>query len=90
MALPGETQYAHIASNGTTTLNAADGFLIRVALNTAGATGNTLTLLDGSAVISVIDTTTTRESIEIGVSYSTSLVAVLASGTPADLTVVFQ
>lgn len=86
--------YKHIDANATTTLKNGPGALIRVTINTKGATGNTLTLYDNTSgsgpVIAVIDTTTGVGSINFDeANFDTGLTAVMANGTAADVTVVF-
>ncbi|MHB2015308.1 MAG: hypothetical protein ACYCW6_00010 [Candidatus Xenobia bacterium] len=66
--------------------------LERVVINTKGASANVLTLYDGvdatGTVIAVIDTTAAVGALLYGINTDVGLYAVLATGTPADLTIV--
>lgn len=86
--------YKHISANtGGVAVCANACVLKRVTINTKGATSNLLTLFDNPSaasgnVIAAIDTTTGVDSLEYDVQCLTGLFAVLAAGTPADLTIV--
>lgn len=70
------------------------GFLHTLAINTKGATSNTLTLYDSTTgsgtVIAVIDTTVTPTYWLYDICFNTGLTIVSASGTGADYTVSFE
>lgn len=80
-------RYKHIDGSVTTpvTVRAGAGRLLRVILNTTGAT---LILKDGTDVIGVISTTATTGTYQYGVYCNTSI-TITASGT-CDATVVFD
>lgn len=82
------------ASNATTTIKSGAGVLKRVTVNTVGSASNTCTIYDNTAgsgtVIAVIDPTSAQGSIEYDLVFSTGLTIVTATGTAADLTLVYQ
>ena len=94
----GPYEATHITTNATTDVvtaaNAAHavqagGVLHAIAINTKGATANTATInVDGSAV-AVVDTTSTLGTIVYDIGFNQSLQVVTASGTAADLTVIW-
>lgn len=84
------SSYNHITTNTTTSVKASPGTLVSVIINTKGAALNTATIKDGSAIISVIDTTVQPGSFIFNCTFATSLSVVTATGTAPDITVVFQ
>lgn len=82
------------ASNATTTIKSGAGVLKRVTVNTVGSASNTCTIYDNTAgsgtVIAVIDPTSAQGSIEYDLVFSTGLTIVTATGTAADLTLVYK
>ena len=87
--------YSHIAANGTTQVTAATTRLTSVTINSKGGSSNTLTLYEGNIaavtaetapVIAVIDTTSAVVTLEFG-TWVQAVTAVLATGTPGDVTV---
>ena len=83
--------YAHLAANATTTLCPAPCELHTVCVNTKGAAANTLTLTDGANTIAVIDTVGIVGQVFLfDVQCRTNLVAVMQTGTAADVTVSFS
>jgi hypothetical protein len=83
--------YTHLNANGTVTIQAQ--ILVGVIFNTKGAAANVLTLRDGSAsgtIIAVIDTTApTAGWLHYGAQLlGGALIAVLATGTAADVTII--
>jgi len=70
------------------------GQLHSVNICVKGATSNLLTLYDGTstsgAVIANIDTTANVASLVLDVAFNNGLFAVLAAGTPSDITLTFQ
>ena len=82
------------ASNATTTIKSGAGVLKRVTVNTVGSASNTCTIYDNTAgsgtVIAVIDPTSAQGSIEYDLVFSTGLTIVTATGSAADLTLVYQ
>ena len=83
--------YAHIASNGNSTLSKAPCVLIGVTINSKGASANILTLYDGTSasapVIAVIDTTSVLGTLDYDVQCLNGLYAVMGTGTAGDVTV---
>lgn len=86
--------FHHIASNSTTTVKSGAGVLKRVTVNTIGSASNTCTIYDNTAgsgtIIAVIDPTQAQRTFEYDLVFSTGLTIVTATGTAADLTVVYQ
>lgn len=82
------------ASNATTTIKSGAGVLKRVTVNTIGSASNTCTIYDNTAgsgtIIAVIDPTQAQRTFEYDLVFSTGLTIVTATGTAADLTVVYQ
>ena len=78
----------HLTANGATTI-AHPCTLHAVTINSKGATANTLTLADGANTIAIIDTTASIGTLRFDVQCDTSLVATLATGTAADVTVIY-
>jgi hypothetical protein len=85
--------YIHLSANGTTVISAAgtNPRLGIVVINTKGV-GNTLTLhdadsADATKIIAIIDTTVAIGPLDYGQLALRALTAVLAGGTPADVTV---
>jgi len=89
------SNYAHLNSTGTTTIKSGAGILRRVVINTRGGVLNTFTIYDNTSgsgtVIAVIDTVNgVSGQFEYGVSFSTGLTVVNATGTSADITVIYE
>jgi hypothetical protein len=79
--------FVHLAANGTTAVFTGNLDLGIVVINTKGV-GNTLTLTDGAGnVIAIIDTTVAIGGIDYGQLALNGLVAILAGGTSADVTI---
>jgi hypothetical protein len=87
----GGIKYTHLAALATTTIKSGEGILHSVAINTKGATANTLTLYDNTAasgtIIAVIDTTSQIQTLLYDLQFTTGLTAVVAAGTAADITI---
>lgn len=83
-----------INANGTTVLKRGPGTLHRVVIGTKGAISNTLTLYDNTAasgtIISIVDTVNSTSDLEFDLDFNIGLTAVLATGTVAGVTVVFD
>ncbi len=83
----------NITTNATTTLKSRPGILAAIAINKAGASANTATIYDntvGSGTkIGTIDTTAGIGTIAYDAVFSTGLTIVTATGTAADLTVMW-
>lgn len=93
-AATGGYSFSHIAANTAgTTVKSGAGTLHSVTINTAGASSNVLTLYDNTAasgtVIAIIDTTTVR-TLVFDAAFATGLEAVLATGTAADVTILYK
>jgi len=89
------SSYAHLNSTGTTTIKSGAGILRRVVINTRGSIANTLTIYDNTSgsgtVIAAIDTVNgVSGHFEYNVAFSTGLTVVDASGTSADITVIYE
>ena len=88
------SSYAHLNSTGTTTIKSGAGILRRVVINTKGSASNTFTIYDNTSgsgtVIAAIDTVNgVSGHFEYNVAFSTGLTVVNASGTSADITVIY-
>lgn len=82
--------YTRINANGATNVQLQPCTLYAVTINTKGTTANTLTLTDGAGgpTIAVIDTVAPLgPSLFYKVQCKNGLVAVMATGTPADVTI---
>jgi len=89
------SSYAHLNSTGTTTIKSGAGILRRVVINTKGTGSNTLTIYDNTSgsgtVIAAIDTANgVSGHFEYNVAFSTGLTVVDATGTSADITVIYE
>ena len=85
--------YAHISTNTTTTIAGAPRILVAICINTKGASSNVATVYDGTSsdtAIAVIDTTVTYGCLTYNVALSKGLAVVTATGTAADLTLVYR
>ncbi len=88
----GGGSFANITTATTTAVKATPGVLERIIVNTAGA-GSTLTIYNntaGSGAKVGTMTTAAQGSFEFNVACSTGITVVSASGTPADITVVYR
>jgi hypothetical protein len=85
--------FANITTATTTAVKASAGVLVRVIVGTAGA-GSTLTIYNntGAGTDAPIATMTTaaQGSFEFNVTCSAGIKVVSASGTPANITVVYR
>lgn len=86
--LPVGFTFKNITTAATTTVKNSPGLVHTVTVNTKGVTSS-LVLKDGTTVIATIDTTL-GESLLLDVFCATSIVAVTAGGTPADVTIFFR
>lgn len=90
------SSYVHIAANGTTVVSGVPVKLHAVIVNSKGATSNTVTLYDNASaasgnVIAVIDTTSVPgDTNYYNLNTTKGLVAVMANGTAADITIVWE
>ncbi len=89
------SSYAHLNSTGTTTIKSGAGILRRVVINTKGSASNTFTIYDNTSgsgtVIAAIDTVNgVLGHFEYNVAFSTGLTVVDATGTSADITVIYE
>ncbi len=95
-ALGAPFPWAHENANiGATVVKASPGMLLFVVINTKGATGNTLTVYDAadgstSNVVAVIDTTSALGAISYNLSLTNGLTYAMATGSAADVTIVYQ
>jgi len=85
--------FLNVTTAATTVVKASAGVLERICVNTVGA-GSTITLYDNASAASgtKIGTLTSaiQGSLTYNVAFSNGLVAVTASGTPADITFVYR
>ena len=86
--------FTHISANGTSAaIKTGAGVLVSATVNTAGAAANVLTLYDSltgtGTVIAVIDATAIGQRLS-NLKFTTGLSAVLATGTAADITLVWR
>ena len=89
------SSYAHLNSTGTTTIKSGAGILRRVVVNTNGSGSNTFTIYDNTVgsgtVIATIDTVNAVGGFfEYGLAFSIGLTVVSATGTSADITVIYE
>jgi len=88
-------KYANITTNATTVLKRGAGTLRRVVINTNGAISNTAAIRDGvdatGALIATINTTASVGGVfEYDLDFFTGLTVVTATGTAANITVVYD
>lgn len=92
VAQSGANSYKNITTAATTAVKATAGVLERVIVNTAGA-GSTITLYDntaGSGTKIATMTSAAQGVLSFNCSFTTGLTAVTASGTPADITIIYR
>jgi len=89
------SSYAHLNANGTTTVKSGAGVLRRIVINTRAGILNTLTIYDNTtatgAVIGVVDTSDAEAgAFDYELDFTTGLTVVLAGGTAADITIIYE
>lgn len=89
------SSYSHLNANGTTTVKSGAGVLRRIVVNTKGSTANTLTIYDNTtatgAVIGAVDTVNAAGgAFDYELDFTTGLTVVLAGGTAADITIIYE
>jgi len=86
--------YENINTNTTTTVKSGSGVLKRIVVNKVGGASNTCTIYDNTTatgtIIGTIDPVHTQMVFEYDVVFNTGLTIVTATGTAADLTIVYQ
>lgn len=88
--------FVRIATNTTTNgIKSGAGILHKVVINTKGAAANTLTLYDNTTatgtVIAIIDTVNINsQALLYDLAFATGLSAITATGTAADITIVYR
>ena len=91
---PASSSYSHLNANGTTTVKSGAGVLRRIVINTRGGIINTLTIYDNTtatgAVIGVVDTANAGGAFDYELDFTTGLTVVLAGGTAADITIIYE
>ena len=91
---PASSSYLHLNANGTTTAKSGAGVLRRIIINTRGGIVNTLTIYDNTAatgaVIGAVDTVNAGGSFDYELDFTTGLTVVLAGGTAADITIIYE
>lgn len=92
--ISGNNQYTHISANtaGVAIGTAGQSTRLRsININTKGAASNVLTIYDGSStggtVVAVFDTTVSFGTFLFDLTLLGGLFVVLATGTPADITI---
>lgn len=87
--------FTRVNANGSAVIKPSPGVLLRVAINTLGSAGNTLTIFDNTAasgtVVCVIDTVTATVGrwLEYSCALNVGLAYTLATGGAADLTIIW-
>lgn len=91
---PASSSYLHLNANGTTTVKSGAGVLRRIVINTRGGIINTLTIYDNTAatgaVIGAVDTVNAGGAFNYELDFTTGLTVVLAGGTAADITIIYE
>jgi hypothetical protein len=91
---PAPSSYLHLNANGTTTAKSGAGVLRRIIINTRGGIVNTLTIYDNTAatgaVIGAVDTVNAGGAFDYELDFTTGLTVVLAGGTAADITIIYE
>lgn len=91
---PAPSSYLHLNANGTTTVKSGAGVLRRIVINTRGGIVNTLTIYDNTTatgtVIGVVDTINAGGAFDYELDFTTGLTVVLAGGTAADITIIYE
>ncbi len=86
--------YENINTNTTTVVKSGSGVLKRIVVNKVGGASNTCTIYDNTTatgtIIGTIDPVHTQMVFEYDVVFNTGLTIVTATGTAADLTIVYQ
>ncbi len=86
--------FSNITTNTTTTVKSGAGILHKVCINTKGASANTATIFDNTAgsgtKMGTLDTTADTACKVYDAAFATGLTVVTATGTAADLTVVYR
>lgn len=89
-----DPSYTHISTNTSTQVKTGAGYLFGISINTAGASSNVATIYDNTScattVIAVIDTTAIGNVDYKGLKFATGICITTATGTAADLTVVYK
>ena len=87
-------QFENMADNIETLIIQRPGKLINVTINQKGASSNKLSLYDGAdsngKIIATIDTTTSLGNFDFNVVCMKGLFAKLATGTAADITIIYD
>ena len=91
---PASSSYLHLNANGTTTVKSGAGVLRRLVINTRGGIVNTLTIYNNTAatgaVIGAVDTVNAGGAFDYELDFTTGLTVVLAGGTAADITIIYE
>ena len=86
--------FSNINTNTTSTVKSGAGVLKRIVVNKIGSSSNTCTIYDNTSgtgtIIATIDPVHTQMVFEYDVVFTTGLTIVTATGTAADLTIVYQ
>lgn len=86
--------FSNINTNTTSTVKSGAGVLKRIVVNKVGSSSNTCTIYDNTTaagtIIGTIDPVHTQMVFEYDVVFNTGLTIVTATGTAADLTIVYQ
>lgn len=93
---PGSTNsFKNLAANATTTVKTGAGTLDSIIINTVGASANTITVYDntagsGTKIATVDGTIAGGTRIIYNCAFTTGLTIVIATGTAANITVVYR
>lgn len=86
--------FSNINTNTTTVVKSGSGVLKRIVVNKVGGASNTCTIYNNTSgtgtIIATIDPVHTQMVFEYDVVFTTGLTIVTATGTAADLTIVYQ
>jgi hypothetical protein len=87
--------FSNLLANATTTVKSGAGTLVGININTKGASANTLTIYDNTAgsgtKIGTVDTVNgVIGHIPFKAAFATGLTVVIATGTAADITVIYR
>lgn len=86
--------FSNINTNTTTVVKSGSGVLKRIVVNKVGGASNTCTIYNNTSgtgtIIATIDPVHTQMVFEYDVVFNTGLTIVTATGTAADLTIVYQ
>lgn len=84
----------NLLANATTLVKTGEGVLHHITINTKGASSNTLKIYDGltaaGTLLATVDTTIGVGTFLYDMKFLTGLTVVMATGTPADITIMYR